>query len=116
MILLPLDPLACFGTSCIRPAIEPLQSDKYDLLRFGIGRWCQQHSLNEAEYRGTGPDTEREGEHGHGGEAGVFHKLADGEAEIIHDAAPPSDRPSLRGGRATSRPGSLRWRALVQRR
>jgi len=30
------------------------------------------------------PDTEREREHGHGGEAGVLQQLAECEFEIIH--------------------------------
>ncbi len=39
----------------------------------------------------TCPDAECEREHGHGGEAGVFQELAEGEFEVIHNAAPPQD-------------------------
>src|SRR5439155_13143624 len=30
------------------------------------------------------PDAQREREHGHGGEAGIFQQLAEGEFEIVH--------------------------------
>ena len=40
--------------------------------------------VDGAEHRGVQPDAEREGEHGHGGEAGVLQQLAEGEFQIVH--------------------------------
>ena len=36
--------------------------------------------IDDAEDGGVGADAEREGEDGHGGEAGMLEQLADGEA------------------------------------
>src|SRR5437016_3285403 len=54
-------------------------------LRLRIWQRLEQHAVDDAEHRGVRPDTEREREHGHGGEAGVLQQLAEGEAQIIHD-------------------------------
>ncbi len=58
--------------------------------------------------RGIGPDAEREREHGHGGEAGVLQQLAEGEFEIIHNEAPPSDQLLRHGGQGQNLPQLLR--------
>jgi hypothetical protein len=40
--------------------------------------------MDDAENGRVRPDTEREGEHGHGGEAGVLQQLAEGVFEVVH--------------------------------
>src|SRR5438309_9725112 len=72
-------------------------------LRLRIWQRLEQHAVDDTEHRGVRPDTEREREHGHGGEAGVLQQLAEGEFEIIHSAKSPLDRLSSRGERANSR-------------
>ena len=72
-------------------------------------------ALIDAEDRRVRPDAEREREHGHGGEAGVFQQLAEGEFEVVHGslsvvscwlltrfAKQPSDRLWQRGALAAT--------------
>src|SRR5437773_1853195 len=44
----------------------------------------KKHGIHNTKNRRVRPDAEREREHGHGGEAGVFQQLAKGEFEIVH--------------------------------
>src|SRR5437773_3849932 len=63
----------------------------------------KKHGIHNTKNRRVRPDAEREREHGYGREAGVLQQLAEGEFEIIHNAAPPSDRFAPLYGQATSR-------------
>ena len=46
-------------------------------------QWSKQYPVHNAENRGVGSDAQREGEHGHRGEAGVLQQLAEGVAKIV---------------------------------
>src|SRR5205823_2300286 len=74
-----------------------------DPIRFGYRQWSEQYSVDDAEDGRVRPDAESEREHRYSGEAGVLQQLAEGEFDVIHNAAPQSDRPSRPGARATSR-------------
>jgi len=50
------------------------------------GDRIEENRVHDAEDGRVGPDAEREREHGHGGEAGVFRELAEGEFQIVHDS------------------------------
>jgi len=45
---------------------------------------AQENGVDEAEDGRVRPDAQREREHGHGGEAGGFQQLAEGEFKIVH--------------------------------
>src|SRR5437870_10306724 len=92
-----------------------LAPDLHDSVRLEERQRAQEYCVYDAEDRGVRSDAEREREHGDGGEAGVFQQLAKGEFQIIHNAMPPSDRLSLRGGRAASRRAVQRRRAKAKR-
>src|SRR5205823_10338961 len=83
-------------------------------IRFRKIERLPKNRIGHAENRHVGPDAEREREDRHGGEAGVLQQLAKGKFEIIHNAAPPSDRLGLRAWPATSKRGSRQPRAFRQ--
>jgi hypothetical protein len=58
--------------------------ERDQLFGFSHREHFQQHRVEHTEDGCVRPDTEREREHGHGGEAGVFPQLAEGEFEIVH--------------------------------
>src|SRR5437762_710288 len=76
----------------------------------------QHHLINEAEDRGVRSDAQREREHRYGGKARVLQQLAESEFEIIHNATPPSDRPSPRGARERSRQKAPRQQVTARPR
>src|SRR5438034_11612308 len=47
----------------------------------------KKNRVNDTENSGVRPNAEREREHGHGGETGIFQQLAEGEFEFVHSAA-----------------------------
>src|SRR6266567_2830063 len=83
----------------------------------GKRQWPQQHRLHDAKHGRASPDAKREREHGHGAETRVLQQLAEGEAKVIHNAAPPSDRQSLLVSREASTPATRteQGRAKCQR-
>src|SRR5213082_1598539 len=80
--------------------------DGHESLRIRKRQRPQDYCVNDTENGRVRPDAQREREHGHGGEAGVLQQLAEGEFQIIHISAPPSDRLSRRAAPAASKPGS----------
>src|SRR5439155_16390763 len=56
----------------------------HELAGFGIGQRSEQDSIDHAEDGGICSNAEREREHGHGREAGVFPQLTKGEFEVVH--------------------------------
>ena len=62
------------------------QNDAKQLLWVLNGERAQQEFVDQAEDRRVGSDADREREHGHGGEAGVFQQLAEGESQVIHSS------------------------------
>ena len=82
-LFLPLKPLSCEATSDVRLAIYSYWRNENDLLWIWVGRWCQQHALDEIENCGGRSDTERQGHNGHGGEARVLAQHPQSESEIL---------------------------------
>src|SRR6266513_3034075 len=86
-------PVICRGHWASRIAKERRsRPDGHESLRIRKRQRPQDDCVNDTENRRVRPDAEREREHGHSSEAGVLQQLAKGEFEIIHNAAPPSDR------------------------
>src|SRR6266404_5394713 len=78
--------------------------------------WPKKYAVNQGDYGQINSDAKGEREHGDHGEAGVLQQLAEGEFEIIHNAAPPSDRLSPHVGPATTKRATQRARESGRRR
>jgi hypothetical protein len=49
------------------------------------GQRSKQQLIDRSKDRGVRPNADGEREHGHGGEAGVFQQLAEGEFKVVHE-------------------------------
>ena len=58
--------------------------DDGEPVRFRKRQRAKQRGVDQAEDGGASPDSKREREHSHGGEAGVLQQLAEGEFEVVH--------------------------------
>ncbi len=65
----------------------------HELARLFVGERLEHHAIDDGENCGRGPDAERERQHGHGAEAGVFQQLAEGEFQIVHGSLSVVSRP-----------------------
>src|SRR5881396_2024722 len=68
-------PLVVFGTA---------ETRNPNLARFCVRVGTDQHAVHDAEERRVRADPESQGQERHGGEAGVFEQLAEGEAKVVH--------------------------------
>ena len=55
-----------------------------ELLRMPRRKRIEHGRLDDTDNGRRRPDAEREREHGHSGEAGIFQQLAEGEFQIVH--------------------------------
>ena len=58
--------------------------EKDKLLRIIDWQHLEQHRIHKREDGRVRPDAERQGEHGDGGEAGIFEELTKSVAEVVH--------------------------------
>jgi hypothetical protein len=58
--------------------------DHDQLLGLGKGQRPQQDGIDDTENSRVRTDAQGELKHGHGGEAGLFQELAEGEFEVVH--------------------------------
>ena len=59
--------------------------DAHQPVGVGVGELAQEHRVDHAEDGGGGADSERQAEHGRGGEAGIPGQHAQAVAEILRE-------------------------------
>src|SRR5205809_5420644 len=65
--------------------IGSAQVKSLQIIRPRYGQWTEKEKVRQRKHRRIGPDAQREREHGHGGETGVFQQLAEGGFEVVHE-------------------------------
>lgn len=65
-------------------AVQTVFPKRDQSVRRRIAQRPEQHRVDDAKDRRIRPDTQRQREHRHSGEAGILQQMANGEAEVLH--------------------------------
>ncbi len=89
---LPLPVLEVQRRDAVARAAGRLLPELHQPFGLGIREGLEQHPIQEAEYRGVGPQAQPDGEDGHGREGGTLAQAANREADVGPEHAPETPR------------------------